>query len=140
MNKKLALVLVLVMAMLAFAACGGGAETPAPPEEEQPAVTAVKTGMAVMTAAGKSVAAGDADGLAQADSVIVAVTVDADGKIVKAAIDSAQTKINFSKEGKIVTALDTVFVGKQELGEAYGMNKASSLGAEWTVQANAFAD
>lgn len=139
MNKKLALVLVLVLAMLALAACGGGAETPAP-EEEQPAVTAVKTGLAVMTSAGKSAAAGDADGLAQADSVIVAVTVDADGKIVKAAIDSAQTKINFSKEGKIVTALDTVFVGKQELGDAYGMNKASSLGVDWNVQANAFAD
>ena len=137
MNKKLLLVLVLVMAMLAMVACGG-AETPPPAEE--PEVTAVKTGYAIMTSAGKSAAAGDTVGLAQADSVVVAVTVDADGKITNIAIDSAQTKINFSKEGKIVTPLDTVFVAKQEMGTDYGMNKASSLGKEWNEQANAFAD
>lgn len=135
MNKKLLLVLVLVMAMLAMVACGG-AEPPA----EEPEVTAVKTGYAIMTAAGKSVAAGDTDGLAQADSVVVALTIDADGKIVNCAIDSAQTKINFSKEGKIVTPLDTVFVAKQEMGTDYGMAKASSLGKEWNEQANSFAD
>jgi hypothetical protein len=137
MNKKLLLVLVLIMAMLAMVACGGAAT---PPPAEEPEATAVKTGYAIMTTAGKSVAAGDTDGLAQADSVVVAVTVDADGKIVNIAIDSAQTKINFSKEGKIVTPLDKVFVAKQEMGTDYGMNKASSLGKEWNEQANSFAD
>lgn len=128
MNKKLLLVLVLIMAMLAMVACGG-AEPPT-----------VKTGYAIMTAAGKSAPAGEKDGLAQADSVVVALTIDADGKIVSIAIDSAQTKINFSTEGKIVTPLDKVFVAKQEMGADYGMAKASSLGKEWNEQANAFAD
>ena len=137
MKKKLALVLVLALAAFAFAACGGGEATP--PEEESPetpAVSAVKTGYAVISSMGKSTDAGDADGLAQADSTIVAVTVDENGVITNCAIDHAQTKINFSKDGKIVTPLDTVFPGKQELGPAYGMAKASSLGKEWNEQAN----
>lgn len=129
MKKKTLIVLVLVISMLAFAACGG-AEAP----------VSVKTGMAVITSAAKSADAGEADGLAQADSVVVAVMVDGEGTILNCAIDMAQTKINFSSEGKIVTPLDTVFAAKQELGADYGMSKASSLGKEWNEQADSFAD
>ncbi len=138
MKKKVALLLVLAMVMFAFAACGGGAaeETPA---EETPAAGVVKTGMAVITSAAKSVDAGEKNGTAQADSLVAAVTVDAEGKIVKCVIDQAQTKIEFSKEGKIVTPLDTVFVAKKELGADYGMGKASGIGKEWNEQADAFA-
>lgn len=133
MKKKSLVVFVLVIAMLAFAACGGtDTQTPTP--------TAVKTGMAVMTSAEKSADAGEDEGLAQADSVIVAVIVDGEGTILNCAIDSAQTKINFSKEGKITTPLDTVFFAKQELGADYGMIVGSSIGKEWNEQANAFAD
>lgn len=139
MKKKLALILALTMVMFALAACGGGA-TEEPPVNETPSGDAVKTGLAVITTAGKSADAGEADGLAQSDSVVVAVTVDDAGKIVKCSIDTAQTKINFSKDGKIVTPLDTVFVGKQELGTEYGMSKASSIGKDWNEQANALAD
>lgn len=141
MKKKLALVLVLALAALAFAACGGGEATP--PEEETPeapATGAVKTGYAVISTAGKSTDAGDADGFAQVDSTIVAVTVDDEGVITNCVIDHAQTKINFSADGKIVTPLDTVSPGKQEMGPAYGMAKASSLGKEWNEQANDLAD
>lgn len=133
MKKKVALLLVLAMVMLAFAACGGGAT------EEPPAAGAIKTGLAVITSAAKSVEAGDANGVAQADSLVVAVTVDDAGTIVKCAIDQAQTKIEFSKEGKIVTPLDTVFVAKKEMGADYGMAKASAIGKEWNEQADAFA-
>jgi hypothetical protein len=83
--------------------------------------------------------AGEKNGTAQADSLVAAVTVDAEGKIVKCVIDQAQTKIEFSKEGKIVTPLDTVFVAKKELGADYGMGKASGIGKEWNEQADAFA-
>lgn len=139
MKKKVALMLVLTMVMFALAACGGGAKEEAP-AEETPAAGVVKTGLAVITSAAKSVDAGDANGVAQSDSLAVAVTVDDAGKIVKCAIDQAQTKIEFSKDGKIVTPLDTVFAAKQELGADYGMGKASPIGKEWNEQANAFAD
>ncbi len=100
----------------------------------------VKTGLAIATSIASSKDAGDEDGLAQADSTIAAVTVDKDGKIVKCILDVAQTKVNFSKEGKILTDLKSTFKTKQELKEEYGMKKASKIGKEWYEQANAFAD
>lgn len=138
MKKKGLLVLVLVMAMLAFAACGG-ADTQTPSDDQPAAGTAVKTGLAVITTADKSTNAGEEDGLAQAYSNMIAVTVDDQGVITNCVIDAAQTNINFSKEGKVTTPLDTVFVGKLELGADYGMAKASSIGKEWNEQADAFA-
>jgi len=147
MKKKLMLVMCLALVLTMFAGCagsdapvgGGGSDAPAEdpaPGAEAPAEGSVKTGMAVISSISKSKDAGDEDGLAQADSVIVAVTVDDSGVITNCAIDSAQTKIAFSADGKIVTPLDTVFVSKQELGADYGMAKASSLGKEWNEQAN----
>lgn len=138
MKKKVALLLVLTMVMFAFAACGGGAQEE-PPADDTPAAEAVKTGLAVITSAAKSKDAGDANGVAQADSLVVAVTVDDAGKIVKCVIDQAQTKIEFSKDGKIVTPLDTVFVAKKEMGADYGMGKVSGIGKEWNEQSDAFA-
>lgn len=100
----------------------------------------VKTGLAVDTSIANSAAADEKGGLAQVDSIIVAVTVNKNGKITNCAIDSAQTKINFSKTGKILNPLDTVFVGRQELGEDYGMKIASSIGKEWNEQATALSN
>ena len=140
MKKKLVLILALAMVMLALAACGGGEPTEKPPVDEPPATSAVKTGLAVITSTEKSADAADADGLAQVDSTVVAVTVDEAGKILNCSIDSAQTKINFTKEGKVTTPLDTVFVAKQELGADYGMAKASSIGKEWNEQATVLSD
>ncbi len=140
MKKLLSLVLVLTLAITFIAGCGtttsetsGGATT------GQSTGEGVKTGLAVITTVGKSVDAGDKDGYAQTDSVAVAVTVDKDGKIVKCAIDTAQTKINFSKEGKILSDLKAEYKSKQELGKDYGMIKASKIGKEWNEQADAFA-
>lgn len=147
MKKKLALVLALVLMVAALSACGGtpAATTPpatqppsAPPASTapvEPAAGSVKTGMAVLTTASKSADAGEKDGVAQADSTVVAVTVDEKGVITNCVIDHAQTKMTFSKDGKFLTALDTVYPGKQELGEAYGMKKASKIGKEWNEQA-----
>jgi hypothetical protein len=100
----------------------------------------VKTGFAVITSIEKSKDAGEADGLAQADSVLVAVTVDAAGKIVDCVIDTAQSKANFNTAGEIVTPLDTEFKTKNELGANYGMSKNSSIGKDWFEQAAALAD
>jgi len=135
MKKLLSLVLSLTLAISILAGCGGAAETSTGANGD-----AVKTGLAVISSIAKSADAGEKDGLAQVDSTIVAVSVDKDGKIIKCAIDAAQTKINFSTAGKIITDLKTEFKSKQELGEGYGMKKASKIAKEWNEQANAFAD
>lgn len=158
MKKILSLILSLVLVMSVFTACGSKEETKENVAKEDVAtedvaeeateegateeVTSggVKTGLAVISSTGKSADAGEEDGLAQVDSVVVAVTVDEAGVITKCVIDSAQTKINFSKEGKITTDLASVFVAKQELAGEYGMAKASSIGKEWNEQATALAD
>ncbi len=159
MKKLLAIMLILAISIFAFVGCTQDqpeVKTPVeepkqeepkteepveePKQEEPLAEGAVKTGLAVVSSVEKSKDAGEKDGAAQTDSVIVAVTVDKDGKIVQTIIDTAQTKIGFSNEGKIVPSLDTVYKSKQELKEEYGMNKASSLGKEWYEQANALAE
>lgn len=141
MKKKI--VLILSLAMLLFVLSGCGANGDKPPVDTTPATTGeevLKTGMAIISTFEKSADAGEADGLAQVDSTVVAVTVDKDSKITNCKIDAAQTKINFSKAGALTTHLDTVFKSKQELGTEYGMAKASSIKKEWFEQANALAE
>ena len=158
MKKKIALVLSLALVLTMATACGkkntntNGGETKQEETnqegttqeettQEETTQAGAKTGLAVITSIGSSAdATADAEGLAQVDSTIVAVLVGEDGKILDCAIDAAQTKINFSTEGKITTDLATEFKSKQELGTDYGMAKASSIGKEWSEQANAFAD
>lgn len=145
MKKLLALLLVLTMSLFAFVGCTQekpAAEQPAAEQPaEEPSADTVKTGLAVLTSVGKSKdAAADAEGMGQSDSIAIAVTVDKDGKVVKAVIDNAQTKINFSAEGKVTSDMTAAYKSKQELKEEYGMKKASSLGKEWYEQANALAE
>lgn len=157
MKKQFILLLITSLLILSFAACGpknnqngqtgttniteNVTTTPGNTADETPVSgDGVKTGLAVISSASKSKDAGEENGLAQADSVIVAVTVDKDGKIVKCIIDSAQTQINFSKTGEILTNTDTVFSTKNQLKEEYGMKKASSIGKEWYEQAAALSD
>ncbi len=140
MKKLLSLVLVLTLAVTFIAGCGSTAtKTSGGAAGGQSTDDAVKTGLAVISSVGKSVDAVEKDGSAQTDSVAVAVTVDKDGKIVKCTIDTAQTKIDFSKEGKILSDLKAEYKSKQELGKDYGMIKASKISKEWNEQADAFA-
>jgi len=157
MKKIVALIMSLALLAVIFSGCGSAAGTPsgeaaatvtgeatttAPAESTAAAPAtgdALKTGLAVVTSLAKSTDAGDKDGLAEVDSTIVAVLVDGAGKIVNCKIDAAQTKINFSKEGKIATALDTLQKTKQELKTEYGMGTASGIKKEWNEQADAFA-
>ena len=108
------------------------AESTAPAETASPTGTPVKTGLSMVTGVSKSKdATADADGTAQSDIALVAVTVGDDGVI--------QAKIGFSGEGKITTDLTTEFASKNELGDDYGMRKASSISKEWNEQAAAMA-
>ncbi|MBE5911072.1 hypothetical protein [Pseudobutyrivibrio sp.] len=84
-------------------------------------------------------ATADADGTAQCDATIAAVTVDSNGAIVECVIDIAQTKIGVSSDGKITSDINAEYPSKRELGDDYGMKKASVIGKEWYEQADAFA-
>lgn len=126
MKKAVSLIIVLSLALVVFSGCAKTADT-------------VKTGLAVVSSVAKSTDAGEKEGLAEADSTVVAVTVDKDGKIVKCVIDTAQTKVNFTTEGKITTDFEKEFKSKQELKTDYGMLKASGINKEWNEQADAFA-
>ncbi len=146
MKKIIPLLLSVVIALGVLSACGKEKEEPstsAAPEASQsaePSEATAKTGFAVVSSIEKSKAPVGADaGIAQADSLVAAVLVDQEGKILACAIDAAQTKINFSTEGKILTDKATVFKSKQDLGTEYGMGKVSGIGKEWNEQANAFA-
>ncbi len=127
MKKILAMSLCAAMVMSLLVGCSSGG-------------AAVKTGLAVVSSLAKSTnATADAEGLAETDSLIAAVLVDKNGKIVDCKIDAAQTKINFSAEGKLTTDVATTFKTKNELGTEYGMGSASGIGKEWNEQAAAFA-
>lgn len=161
MKKRLSVVLASAMMAALLAACGQkaatetaaattaaettaaettaeettAAETEAETETEAPAAGGLKTGLAIVSSMGSSKDAGEKDGNAQVDSIAVAVIVDADGKIVNCMIDTAQNKMAFTAEGKVV--MNDEFKTKKELGDAYGMKAASGIGKEWYEQAEA---
>ena len=51
-----------------------------------------------------------------------------------------QSKINFDATGAITTDLTAPVLSKNELGDGYGMKKASAIGKEWNEQVQALAD
>jgi len=71
---------------------------------------------------------------AQVDNVFAGTLFDKDGKIVGVIVDTAQTKVAFDKDGKITTDKNGEFKTKKELGDAYGMAKASSIKKDWYQQ------
>ena len=97
-------------------------------------------GLGIISGLGHSASAGEKDGLAQAYTHYGVITLNKDGKITSSIIDASQGNINFSKEGKITSDLTAEIKTKNELGDAYGMKKASGIGKEWFEQAKAFSD
>ena len=95
-------------------------------------------GLGIVTNISHSTDAGEEDGLAQAYTYYTATTFNADGVITSSIIDASQTDVNFNTEGKITSDIKAAFQTKDELGDAYGMKKASSIGKEWNEQADAF--
>ena len=158
MKKRLSIVLASVMMAALLAGCSqkaatgtkttAAAETTAEKttaeettaeetetETEAPAAGGLKTGLAIVSSLESSKDAGEKDGNAQVDSIAVAVVVDAEGKIVNCMIDTAQNKMAFTAEGKVV--MKDEFKTKKELGDDYGMKAASGIGKEWFEQAEA---
>lgn len=135
MKKRISVLVAAVLAIGCLAtACGGNSGSE------------VKVGLGLYTQmdySSKSATA-DANGLAQADLTVAAVTLDAEGKIVSIKVDAIQVKTNFDATGVITADTPTSFQTKRELGSAYGMKDTSasigtiSGGGEWYEQADAF--
>ncbi|RKM61198.1 hypothetical protein D6855_04695 [Butyrivibrio sp. CB08] len=145
MKKKLvSFVGATLLSAVVLAGCGS--QSGSASEVATQTTSEAATGAELKTGLGTSVSIADSkdataegDGTAQADATIAAVTVDADGKITQCVIDIAQTKIGASADGKITSDLAAEYPSKRELGDNYGMKKASAIGKEWYEQADAFA-
>lgn len=126
MKKILTLTLAALMLLsaLSLTACGK-AET-------------LKLGLGVYAYYEKaSDADGDTDGEGEVVATAAAVLVDANGKIVKCVIDTADNSVYYTSDGKFVAAGE--FKTKYEQGEAYGMKAHAGSAKEWYEQADAFA-
>ena len=143
MKKLLAYVLTLAMTASVLVGCTGttvvienpteNAETT---ENVEVAVTegAVKTGLSVMASISGESATAEANGLAQTDISLVAVTVNDNGVIESCAIDAVQGKVAFDQTGALAGETGEI-LSKNELGDNYGMRVASPIGKEWNEQA-----
>ena len=83
-------------------------------------------------------ASAEEDGLAQAYATVGAITMNGD-TITSMVIDAVQANVNFDTAGQITTDLTAAQPSKNQLGDDYGMRKASSIGKEWYEQAAGFA-
>ena len=72
--------------------------------------------------------------VAQVDTVIAATAFNADGKVARAIIDTAQVKVNFDADGKVTSDKTAEIKTKVERGDDYGMIKASKIDKEWYQQ------
>ncbi|MDW7659573.1 MAG: hypothetical protein SCM11_20585, partial [Bacillota bacterium] len=127
-RKVLTIIATVLLFAMVVTACSSGGSTN---------TGSIKQGLGTINRINKSKDAGEADGLAQVDAVIAAVTIDSEGKILAVNIDTVQAKVAFTKDGKLATDPATLVKTKTELGDEYGMAKASSLNKEWYEQIDA---
>lgn len=126
MKKFLTLALCILIAMSALLVGCGETET-----------AAVKFGAGVYTSTPTVAdATADKDGSGKIDVTVAAVTVDADGKIVACALDTASNTVSFTADGKAVA--NSEFKTKYELGADYNMVAYGGAVKEWFEQADAF--
>lgn len=78
----------------------------------------------------------DVNGQGKLDVTAAAVTVDADGKIVSCALDTASNTVNFTFDGKAIA--NDSFKTKYEAGADYNMVAYGGAAKEWFEQADAF--
>lgn len=151
MKKSLSLLLTAVMSLglttTAFATsnASNAASNAAPKVEpvilekakvEKGAI--VKVGLGNNASVKKSKEFSEKGATAQADIIFAAVGLDKDGKIVAVNIDNAQTKVLFNADGTLKTDVKEEPKTKRELGDAYGMKEATTMGLEWYQQMDNF--
>ncbi|MDO4488538.1 MAG: hypothetical protein Q4B67_05580 [Eubacteriales bacterium] len=147
MKKRIiATVCLLVSACMLMVGCSSNtvakettaaATTAAATEAAATEAGALKTGLAILTTTTGSKDAGEKDGLTQAYTTVAAVTLNGE-TITSCVIDAVQAKVNFDATGKITSELTDSVKTKVQLGDEYGMRKASAIGKEWNEQAAAF--
>ena len=126
MKKILTLTVCMILAATMLLA-GGCAKTE----------KTLKFGSAVYVSAPATTdATADKAGTGKIDITIAAVTVDADGKIVACALDTASNTVSFDATGKAIA--NTEFKTKYELGNDYNMVAYGGATKEWFEQADAF--
>ena len=123
---------------------GTAAPAPAPApsvgNSEPAGEGALKTGLAIITSVADSTSADGANaGTAAYDLTLVAVTVDDNGVIESCEIDGIKASVSFDASGAITSDPAAPILSKNELGDDYGMRKASSIGKEWNEQVAALA-
>jgi uncharacterized protein YuzE len=125
MKKVVSMILTPILTVALFAGCSGkkGGEV-------------VKVGLGQSTSIAKSKDADGADvtALGQVDTIMAAVGFDKDGKVVSVTIDNAQSKVEFNKDLTLKSDVKAELKTKKELGDAYGMIKASAIKKEWYQQ------
>jgi ethanolamine utilization protein EutP (predicted NTPase) len=126
MKKTLVLVMCIVLTLSAvLVGCG----------DKAPATLKFGVGVYSSTPAVTDATA-DKDGSGKIDVTVAAVSVDADGKIVACALDTASNTVNFTADGKAIAK--TEFKTKYELGKDYNMVAYGGAKKEWFEQADAF--
>ena len=163
--KKLITLILCCAILLTLVGCAGTTvvvgECTCPPEAHEPvevfteaptdaieeettalAESGLKTGLAIVPSLGKSASAtAEANGKADFDVTVVALTVDANGVIESCVIDSVGASAEFTAQGAPAAVGTAEVKSKNELGFDYGMvaYKASPIGKEWFEQAEALA-
>lgn len=96
-----------------------------------------KVGLGVQISIAKSAGkTADKGAAAQIDTTMTAVALKGD-KVAASVLDVVQAKVAYDAAGKITSDKVAEVPSKVELGEAYGMKKASKIGKEWFEQAKA---
>lgn len=152
MKKMISFLLCLAL-VLALTGCAGTTvvvgNCTCPPEIHEnietptaaPVEGALMTGLAIVPKiSGSASATSDANGKADYDVTIVAVTVDDKGIIRDCIIDSIGASAEFDAAGTPVTPGTVDVLTKTELGYDYGMVKYGASTMEWFEQAAAVAE
>lgn len=155
--RKLTYLLLVLALVLSLAACGQGTkkegdkkepkveekkdgetkdDSKANDKEAKKEGVIAKIGLGSVTSLAKSKELKDGKGQAQADTTVVALAVDADGKIVDVIIDTAQSKAPVKDDGTFGFETTQELKTKRDLGDEYKMKGASSIKKEWFEQAN----
>ncbi len=128
MKRTMAMAICLVLAIsMLFVGCTG----------KPSSATTLKFGAGVYVSTPVTTdATADKDGSGKVDVTVAAVTVDANGKIVACALDTASNTVGFTADGKAVA--NSEFKTKYELGKDYNMVAYGGAVKEWYEQADAF--